>query len=308
VPRYAASSLYAEIYKYLPNDTDMTPFLAAGITGYNFAFIGNAAQYHTPLDRRENIDPRTLQQHGDNLLGVADALSRADLAGLKSENAIYLDVLGRWLPRLPQSWALPLSIAAFVLIALAGWRRERQTIKPWLAAALMPLLLLSGCIGIGFLLHGLAAWLSGYPDPSFAFPFRMRLSLAFGVFAIALLVAGRAGAVACWRSLAGLSIVCAIWAPGLTRYLLFPALVAAPLLLGRVSNLTVFVASLVGLVIWLGLNQGSEPIMGLRLHPLLLDVALDSDGLPPGQWVGASSLTEYGLPAPVRQMLLKLPD
>jgi hypothetical protein len=84
VPRYAASSLYAEIYKYLPNDTDMTPFLAAGITGYNFAFIGNAAQYHTPLDRRENIDPRTLQQHGDNLLGLTDALSRADLATLKS--------------------------------------------------------------------------------------------------------------------------------------------------------------------------------------------------------------------------------
>jgi hypothetical protein len=268
VPRYAASSLYAEIYKYLPNDTDMTPFLAAGITGYNFAFIGNAAQYHTPLDRRENIDPRTLQQHGDNLLGLTDALSRADLAGLKSGNAIYLDVLGRWLPRLPQSWSLPLSIAAFVLIAFAGWRRERQTAKPWLAAALMPLLLLSGCIGIGFLLHGLAAWLSGYPDPSFAYPFRMRLSLAFGVFAVALLVAGRAGAIACWLWLAGLAIVCAIWAPGLAPYFLFPALVAAPLLLVRVGNLTLFAASLVGLVIWLGLNQGSEPIMGLRLHPL----------------------------------------
>ena len=268
VPRYAASSLYAEIYKYLPNDTDMTPFLAAGITGYNFAFIGNAAQYHTPLDRRENIDPRSLQQHGDNLLGLADALSRTDLAALKSGNAIYLDVLGRWLPRLPQGWSLPLSIAAFVLIALAGWRRERQTIKPSLAAALMPLLLLSGCIGIGFLLHGLAAWVSGYPDPSFAYPFRMRLSLAFGVFAVALLVAGRAGAIACWLWLAGLSIVCAIWAPGLAPYFLFPALVAAPLLLARVGNLTLFVAALVGLVVWLGLNQGSEPIMGLRLHPL----------------------------------------
>src|SRR5258707_2967310 len=44
---FAASSLYGEIYKYMPNDTDMTPFLAAGLTGYNFAFLGNAAQYHT---------------------------------------------------------------------------------------------------------------------------------------------------------------------------------------------------------------------------------------------------------------------
>ena len=268
VRHYTASSLYAEIYKYMPNDTDMTPFLAAGITGYNFAFIGNAAQYHTPLDRRENIDPRTLQQHGDNLLGLADALSRIDPAGLKSENAIYLDVLGRWLPRLPQGWALPLSIVAFVMIALAGWRRERKDDRSPLAAGLMPFLLLSGCIGIGFVLHGLAAWISGHADPSLAHPTAMRLSLAFGVFAIALLVAGRAGAIACWLWLAGLSIVCAIWAPGLTPYFLFPALVAAPLLLAHVGNPALLVAALAGLVIWLGLNQGSEPIMGLRLHPL----------------------------------------
>jgi A/G-specific adenine glycosylase len=45
----------------------------------------------------------------------------------------------------------------------------------------------------------------------------------------------------------------------------------------------------------------------LRLHPLLLDVALDTDGLPPGQWVSASALAEHGLPAPVRQMLGTLP-
>jgi hypothetical protein len=268
VPHYAASSLYAEIYKYLPNDTDMTPFLAAGITGYNFAFIGNAAQYHTSLDRRENIDPRTLQQHGDNLLGLAEALRRADLASLKGGNAIYLDVLGRWLPRLPQGWALPLSIAVFVLIALAGLRRERQDGRRWLGATLMPLLLLTGCIGIGFLLHALAAWISGAPDPSFAHPLWLRLSLAFGVFAVALLTAGRAGPVACWLWLAGLSIASAIWVPGLTPYFLFPSLVAAPLLLARVRGLTLLIAALAGLVIWLRLNHGGEAIMGLRLHPL----------------------------------------
>ena len=50
--------------------------LAAGIAGYNFAFIGNVAHYHTPLDRRENIDPRSLQQHGDAVLALAEALAR----------------------------------------------------------------------------------------------------------------------------------------------------------------------------------------------------------------------------------------
>ncbi|MEO8300998.1 MAG: M20/M25/M40 family metallo-hydrolase [Rhizomicrobium sp.] len=268
VPHYAASSLYAEIYKYMPNDTDMTPFLAAGLTGYNFAFIGNAAQYHTPLDRRENIDPRSLQQHGDNLLGLADALSRSGLANLKSGNAIYLDVLGRWLPRLPQIWSLPLSIAAFALIALGAMLRGCGRIGRSLLALLMPPLLLAGCIGIGFALHGLAAWISGQTDPSFAHPAWLRLSLAFGVFAVALMAAWRAGATACWLWLAGLAIVCSLWAPGAVPYFLFPCLVAAPLLLASMRHWALITAALAAMLVWLGLNQSSEIIMGLRMHPL----------------------------------------
>ncbi len=46
----------------------------------------------------------------------------------------------------------------------------------------------------------------------------------------------------------------------------------------------------------------------LRLHPLLLDLSLESDvaGLPPGQWVSAVALADFGLPAPVRQLLAGL--
>lgn len=273
VPHFAASSLYAEIYKILPNDTDLTPFLAAGITAYNFAFIGNSAHYHTPLDRRENIDPRSLQQHGDNALELVDALRRTDPAALKGGNAIYLDVLGRWLPRLNTGLALPLSIAAFALIALAGFLapRERREIRRPVLALLMPPLLLAGCVGIGFALHMLAAWISGQADPSFAHPIWLRLSLSFGVFAMALLVAGGSGAIASWLWLAGLGMVCAIFAPGLTPYFLFPSLIAALLLLvtargGR--GAAIWLAALPALVLWLGLNAGTEPVMGLRMHPL----------------------------------------
>ena len=38
------------------------------------AFSENVAHYHTPLDRRENLSTTTLQQHGDNMLGVAELL------------------------------------------------------------------------------------------------------------------------------------------------------------------------------------------------------------------------------------------
>ena len=113
VPHYATSSLYAEIYKVLPNDTDLTPLLEAGITGYNFAFIGNVGQYHTPLDRRENIDPRSLQQHGENALVLVEELAPCRSRFLKSRNAIYLDILGRWLPRLPARWSLAVVCSHF---------------------------------------------------------------------------------------------------------------------------------------------------------------------------------------------------
>jgi hypothetical protein len=275
VPHFAASSLYAEIYKILPNDTDLTPFLTADITGYNFAFIGNGAQYHTPLDRRENIDPRTLQQHGENALGMTQTLRGADLAGLKSGNAIYLDILGYFLPRLPGSWSLALSIGAFFLIVLGA--RGQFSLKHFLPAFAMPPLLIVGAVAVGFGLHGLAAWISGEPDPSYAHPIYLRLSLVLGVFAVALLTARAAGAIACWLWFAILATVCALWAPGIVPYFLFPALVAAPLLLlsrpgilQRGRGPALFISAVAALVIWLPFNQGSEAIMGLRLHPLFM--------------------------------------
>src|SRR6185437_10817620 len=130
VRRYAASSLYGEIYKYLPNDTDLTPVLAAGIPGYNFAFIGDVAQYHTALDRRENLDPRSLQQQGDSALALADELAHADYRTLKGEDEVYIDILERWLPRLPLHLALPSAVIVFLMVALAGYLTARERRSP----------------------------------------------------------------------------------------------------------------------------------------------------------------------------------
>ncbi|HWX89830.1 MAG TPA: hypothetical protein VNY75_05955, partial [Rhizomicrobium sp.] len=172
-------------------------------------------------------------------------------------------------------WALPLSIAAFVLIALGGslTPRGRRALPRPVLAGLMPGLLLAGCIGMGFVLHGLAAWISGHPDPSFAHPVWLRLALGFGALAVALPVARLAGGAACWLWFSGLAVLCAVWAPGLAPYFLFPSLVAAPLLLvtvrgGREGAL--FVSALAALIVWIGLNAGGEAIMGLKMHPLFM--------------------------------------
>jgi hypothetical protein len=278
VRHVAASSIIAEIYRFMPNDTDMMPFLAAGIPGANFAFVGNVAHYHTPLDRRENIDPRSLQQHGENALELTDALRHADLAALQGGDAIYLDVLGVWLPRLPKSWSLPLSLAAFIVIALAGWLkpRSRREVRRPIVALLMPPLLFVGCIGMGFALHYLASWLSGHADPSFAYPVWMRLSLGFGVFAVAILCARGAGAIACWLWLSFLAIVCALLSPGTAPYFLFPSLVAAPLLLVTVRvgrEIALWISAAVAMLLWIGLTASTETIMGLGFTVLFTATA-----------------------------------
>lgn len=273
VSHYATSSISSAIYKFLPNDTDLTPALAAGLPGVNFAFVGDVAAYHTPLDRRENLDPRSVQQQGDNMLAMADGLRQAQDPQLKSGGLIYLDVLGLWLPRLALDWALPLSVLAFAVIAIAGLLtpRERRALPRPVLAVLMPAVLLIGAVGAGFVLHGLAAWISGHADPSYAFLVWLRLSLAFGVWAIALLAARFASAIACWLWLAVLAIACAIWLPGATPYFLFPSLIAAPLLLATVRGgreVALFVAALPALVIWIGFVVIGEALMGLGLHEM----------------------------------------
>jgi len=54
----SSNSLAYEIYKLLPNDTDLTVFKRHGITGVNFAFQGRVNHYHTPMDNIENLSPR----------------------------------------------------------------------------------------------------------------------------------------------------------------------------------------------------------------------------------------------------------
>jgi len=272
-PHPAASSLYAEIYKILPSDTDLTPFLEAGATGANFAFIGGVQDYHTARDRRAAISPRSLQHEGENVLAMTASLARADPASLKSGDSIYVDLFTRWLPRLPRDWALPLSGAVFVMIALAGYLtpRERRMPQRPVVAALAPVLLVGLCVGAGFVLHGLAGWIGGSADPSLQHPVWLRWSLAFGVWSMTLFTARWAGGIACWLWFAGLAVVTAIWLPGASPYFLFPSLVAAPLLLATVRGgrkPAFFCAALGALAIWVAFNAGSEDIMGLRLHPL----------------------------------------
>ncbi|HWE06148.1 MAG TPA: M20/M25/M40 family metallo-hydrolase [Rhizomicrobium sp.] len=284
VPDYATSSVYAEIYRFLPNDTDLTLFIRDGFPSFNFAFAGNIADYHTALDRRVNLDPVSLQEQGDNMLGVASGLEQADFAKLRGSDDIYLDILGRVLPRVPAAWDLPLSLAAFVLLLAATLlaRREPISWRRWLCAfAITPALVLVAA-GSGFALQAIAAFVAGTPDPSYAHPAALRIALAFGLAGATLLVSRLTlpgyAPTAVWLWIAALGIVVAIFLPGLSPYFLIPASAAAILLLATAcipggwdsaaGAIAVFAAALVALLVWSSISASGESVMGLKLHPL----------------------------------------
>ncbi|HEX5084304.1 MAG TPA: cyclic peptide export ABC transporter, partial [Blastocatellia bacterium] len=78
-PYKMANSLSYEIYRLLPNATDMTIFKEAGLSGLNFAFIGGLSSYHTQLDTPENLDDGSLQHHGSYALALARHFGDANL-------------------------------------------------------------------------------------------------------------------------------------------------------------------------------------------------------------------------------------
>ncbi|HEY5046515.1 MAG TPA: M20/M25/M40 family metallo-hydrolase [Rhizomicrobium sp.] len=298
VAKYATSSLYAEIYRLLPNDTDLTLFMRDGFPSFNFAFSENIAHYHTSLDKRANLDPQSLQQQGDNLLGVASGLERTNFASLKGGNDIYVDLLGRALPRIGAGWAIPLSMAAFVLLLVAALMARGSPIgvARWCAAfAILPTLVIGAGL-IGWLLHAIAVGVSGMADPSYAYPCGLRIALALAVAFMTLMVSRlapmRAAAAAVWLSLSGLGIVAAVLVPGLTPYFLLPSLVAGLLLLavafrpgrweGVAGQIALLLGALPALLLWIGFGAMGETVMGLKLHPLFtIPVAVGMSTLVP---------------------------
>jgi Zn-dependent M28 family amino/carboxypeptidase len=125
-----ANSLSYEVYKRLPNTTDMTVFKTAGLSGMNFGHINGLTHYHTELDNVENVDARTLQHHGSYALALSRYFGTTDSSVKPEGDAIYFDVLGFQLVRYPAWLAWPLAVGVLLLFAAVVWlgfRRKELT-------------------------------------------------------------------------------------------------------------------------------------------------------------------------------------
>jgi len=134
-----ASSLMPDLYRRLPNTTDLTEAIKRGYAGLNFAVFDGFDAYHQASDTPQRLDEGSLQSLGDQVLAAAHALATArDLPG-RAPDRVYADVLGRTVLQYPASAAWSLLAVAVAAISLVAARalRERRTSLAGVTAAVL---------------------------------------------------------------------------------------------------------------------------------------------------------------------------
>lgn len=153
-PNPIGYSLIYNVYKLMPNDTDMTVFKEGGLAGLNFAFGMGANAYHDELDTPENLDQASLQHHGEYMLSLTRHFGDLNLKDVRQEDAVYFNIFGWKMVHYPQSWAiwiLAFTVLLYVLTLWHGMSRRKISLKGTLGGAAIFLLLLGVVYGVAAL-------------------------------------------------------------------------------------------------------------------------------------------------------------
>lgn len=204
-PGLFASSLAADIYRLMDNNTDFTVFSQRGIQGLNVANIGEAYYYHTQSDDLAHLKDTTLQRSGDALMASLEAFGNAPLAELSEtqDDAIFFDYLGGFTFSLPR-WAAWVGAGLSVLLLLlwAGRARARLGGSTVLRHVVLGLVvLLAGLLAGVLTALGLTRALGG--DARFATRLASPLYMSLWLY-LGLAATGLTGAFLVWGGLSKL--------------------------------------------------------------------------------------------------------
>jgi hypothetical protein len=130
VPYPAASSWFYDLSRLLPLDTDLTPFLQAGVSGYNFSTSYLYPEIRTPRDRLEIVNPGSVQHAGEQAVALARSLSNLDLSHTTAPDLVYFNLFGPLVVRYPASWAVPLAVFTLLfLLVVFGLGLKRHILS-----------------------------------------------------------------------------------------------------------------------------------------------------------------------------------
>lgn len=227
VDRPVANSLSTDVYRLLPNYTDVNSFAERGWLTLNLAPIGNETRYHSPGDDVASLDPATLQHMGDQTLALAEQLNFGTPKA-ESGNRVFMDLTGRALITLPLAIGVGLLIGlllGFALLSLRGGSMLRglsiaggtfggSGILAWLALAL-----------IGFLRPGMF-WRA---EPIWTHLATYASAILVGVVLLSILggsVEQRQLRLNSWLFFLGVGGFIGLFAPGGIIFFIFPPLIA----------------------------------------------------------------------------------
>jgi hypothetical protein len=254
-----AGSVYATIYRTLPNDTDLSEVAVLDLPALNFAFADGVERYHTSHDDVAHLNPGSLQHHGSQMLAMTRTFGTEQLPRARTGDGVFFDLPIIGLVVYPQGLELPLVILALALVA-ALVVRDRRGVFTGVLVALVALVL-SGAVGwvVGRMLHGPAVW-SGLFATAIVL---LALSVTAAGYALAKRWSAprglHVGALIVWLVLA---FALAIRVPGVSYLFAWPLLFAAgAALLTRGREVAEWTTAVVTLLILVGFIYGVSVVM-----------------------------------------------
>lgn len=113
-----ASSLSYEIYRRMPNDTDMSISKGEGIPGLNFAYVAGLFDYHAMTDSAENLDVNSLAQQANYVLATAKHFANLENWQSAEGEPTYFNLWQGTLVSYSQGLAV---VFGLVVLLLAVW-------------------------------------------------------------------------------------------------------------------------------------------------------------------------------------------
>jgi hypothetical protein len=225
--RPLANSMTTDLYRLIPNSTDVAVFEERDWTILNFAIIGNETRYHSPGDDLAALDRRSLQHMGDQAVALTVDFATREAPAAQGER-LYADLLGRQLVTMPAAFGLVMLVILLIFFLLESWRR-RALGRPLGAFAIA--MAGAGAVAlIGQLILGLIRagdYMRGHPWVTELAVYGS--AMAAGLVALRLIAReaeiGKLRA-AYWLFFLLLGAGLASVAPGGTVYFLFPPLIA----------------------------------------------------------------------------------
>lgn len=152
-------SFGAEVYKHMPNGTDLTAFLENDYAGVNFACLGTEEIYHTKNDTIEHLSDSTFYQAVMGQQDIVTYFATADLQKLKSSSdAVFLTAIKDSVIVIKANTAriFTLIVAILSILTIVIMARKKRISIKYLFLSLAILTILTGVIlaisiGTGYL-------------------------------------------------------------------------------------------------------------------------------------------------------------